>query len=239
MPLSSSTANVVAALIIGASIVAGTFLIRSAIDDASVEIAALRGALEAGAPEPREERQARPGQPEPNRRYSVKTEGSPLRGNPDAQLAIVSFMDFECPYCRRVNETMERIEEEYGDRVRIVFKHLPLTGHARAPAAHAAAEASHRQGRFWEMHDRIFASPREMSPEKYVEYAQEIGLDVERFRRDVASSEVKRRVAGDLAEAATLGVTGTPSFFVNGRFLSGAQPYEVFQALIDEELGTG
>jgi protein-disulfide isomerase len=123
--------------------------------------------------------------------------------------------------------------------VRIVFKHLPLRIHPRAPAAHAAAEAAHRQGKFWEMHDRIFENQRELAPEKYVEYAQEMGLDVERFKKDVAAAAVKSRVDGDAQEAEKLGVTGTPAFFVNGKFLSGAQPFDAFKRLIDAELGAG
>ena len=108
--------------------------------------------------------------------------------------------------------------------------------HKNAPAAHAAAEAAHRQGKFWEMHDRIFANQRQLSEEKYVEYAQEIGLDVEQFKRDSASAEVKKRVDDDARQAASLGVTGTPGFFVNGRKLKGAKPFASFKTLIDEEL---
>ena len=86
------------------------------------------------------------------------------------------------------------------------------------------------------MHDRIFANQREMSPAKYVEYAQELGLDVSRFRRDVSSPDTKRRVDADAREAAALGVTGTPGFFINGRFLRGAKPYAEFKRMIDAEL---
>ncbi len=120
-----------------------------------------------------------------------------------------------------------------------MFKHLPLRMHAKAPAAHAAAEAAHRQGKFWEMHDRIFANQRQISPAKYEQWAQEIGLDMERFKRDSASAEVKKRVDDDARQAAGLGVTGTPGFFVNGRFLSGAQPFQSFKVLIDQELDQG
>jgi protein-disulfide isomerase len=120
--------------------------------------------------------------------------------------------------------------------VQIVFKHLPLRMHSKAPAAHAATEAAHRQGKFWEMHDRIFGNQRELSPQKYLEYASEMGLDVEKFKRDVVSEAVKKRVDADAQEAARLGVTGTPGFFVNGRFLSGAKPFAEFKRLIDEEL---
>jgi len=120
--------------------------------------------------------------------------------------------------------------------VAIVWKHLPLKMHKKAPAAHAASEAAHMQGRFWEMHDLIFANSKELTAEKFYEYAAQLELDVERFKRDYLSMEVKRRVDEDSAEAARLGVTGTPGFFVNGRFLSGAKPFEEFKRLIDAEL---
>ncbi len=120
--------------------------------------------------------------------------------------------------------------------MRIVFKHMPLSNHAKAPAAHAAAEAAYRQGKFWEMHDKIFEKQREMSPQKYEEYAAEIGLDIEQFKRDIGSSEVKRRIDADTQDAKKVGATGTPAFFVNGRFLSGAKPFEAFKEIIDKEL---
>ena len=120
--------------------------------------------------------------------------------------------------------------------MRIVFKHQVLATHPKAPAAHAAAEAAHRQGRFWEMHDRIFANQREMSPEKYEEYAAEIGLDLEQYKRDLVSQEVKSRIDADTREAEKVGNRGTPGFFINGRLLRGAKPFESFKAIIDEEI---
>ena len=242
MAQNSGAPIVVAALIIGASLVAGSLLIRSSVERAAVEVASLgeklgnlRPAGAAGRPTPT----ARPGRPDPSRRYSVNTEGSPVKGSSDAKLAIVEFSDFQCPFCSRVTPTLKQIEREYGDQVRIVFKHLPLRIHPKAPAAHAAAEAAHKQGKFWEMHDLIFADQRSMSPEKYEEYAAQLGLDMEKFKSDVASAKVKARIDADTAEASRLGVTGTPAFFVNGRVLSGAQPFSAFKSLIDEELGQG
>jgi protein-disulfide isomerase len=108
--------------------------------------------------------------------------------------------------------------------------------HAKAPAAHAAAEAAHRQGKFWEMHDKILENQRELSPEKYLEYARALDLDIDRFKRDLESPEVKKRIDQDSRAAAEIGVTGTPGFFVNGRFLRGAQPFNSFKELIDQEL---
>lgn len=233
----NSGAMVISALIIGTSIVAGSFLVRNSVDRTSVEVNALKTAIESvsrtGPPRDLAARERM----DPNRRYTVTTKGAPVRGDPGAKIAVVEFSDFECPFCSRAVRTLDQIAEAYGDRVRIVFKHMPLGMHARAPAAHAAAEAAHRQGKFWPMHDKIFADQRSMGPEKYREYAREIGLDLERFDRDVADAAVKQRIDADAAEAAQLGITGTPAFFVNGRYLKGAVPFEQIKAMLDEDLG--
>jgi protein-disulfide isomerase len=236
---SSGVALIVAAAILGASIVGAAVLLQRSIDTASGEFAAVRKALERAPARPSAaapSRAARRG-PDPERRYEVNLDGSPAKGPEDAAVTIVEFSDFQCPYCGRVTGTLDRIHREYGEDVRIVFKHLPLRIHPKAPAAHAAAEAAHRQGRFWEMHDAIFANQAAMSPERYHEYAVQIGLDMDQFEADLQAGEVRGRVSADAAEAAKLGVTGTPGFFVNGRFVSGALPFESFQRMIDEELG--
>ena len=117
-----------------------------------------------------------------------------------------------------------------------MFKHLPLSMHAKAPGAHAAAEAANRQGKFWEFHDKIFENQRQLDDATYLKYAEELELDIEQFKKDLKSAPVKSRIDGDVAQAGKLGVTGTPAFYVNGRFLSGAQPFTSFKKLIDEEL---
>ena len=111
--------------------------------------------------------------------------------------------------------------------------------HSKAQAAHDAAESANQQGKFWEMHDKIFENQRVMSPENYLKYAAEIGLDVDKFKSDLASATVKKRIDEDRKAASSLGVTGTPAFFINGRFLSGNQPVSSFKRLIDEELKKG
>jgi len=108
--------------------------------------------------------------------------------------------------------------------------------HKNAPGAHAAAEAAHQQGKFWEMHDKIFANQRALNYDQYVKYASELGMNVEKFEKDFRSPTVKNRVDGDSKEAAGMGVTGTPGFFLNGKFFSGAKSYDSFKKLIDEEL---
>jgi len=234
---SNSGALVISALIIGSSIVAGSFLVRSAVDRTGAEVSALKGTLEAAAKSGPARDAGLRERPDPSRRYPVNTKGAPVRGDPEAKVAVVEFSDFQCPFCGRAVSTLNQISQTYGNKVRIVFKHLPLSIHPKAPAAHAAAEAAHRQGKFWEMHNKIFANQAEMSPEKYRQYAKEIGLDLKRFDRDVADAGLKQRIDADAAEAQRLGVTGTPAFFVDGRYLAGAVPFEQIKALLDEDLG--
>jgi protein-disulfide isomerase len=231
---------VAAAILLGAAVLGGAFLVARAIDRGTAELASVGAALadvkEAFAARPAVP-SARTGRPDPDRRYQISLKDEPMRGPEDAPVTIVEFSDFQCPFCQRVVATLDQVQREYGDQVRIAFKHMPLSMHPKAPDAHAAAEAAHRQGRFWEMHDRIFGNQQEMGPEKYAEYARELRLDLERFDRDRASPEVKERIEADKRVADGLGVSGTPAFFVNGRFLSGAQPFESFKELIDAELG--
>jgi len=113
---------------------------------------------------------------------------------------------------------------------------MPLSFHKKAPAAHAAAEAARMQDKFWEMHDLIFKNQRDLSPETFEKYAQEIGLDMAQYKKDLTSKQLKDRIAADTSQARKLGATGTPAFFINGRFLSGAQPISSFKRLIDEAL---
>jgi protein-disulfide isomerase len=113
---------------------------------------------------------------------------------------------------------------------------MPLSIHPQAPGAHAAAEAAHRQGKFWEMYELIFENQRDLDPATFERYAEKLDLDMKQFREDVEADEVKRRIAEDMQQAQTLGVTGTPSFFINGRFLSGAQPFANFKRYIDDAL---
>ncbi len=120
-----------------------------------------------------------------------------------------------------------------------MFKHLPLSFHKDAPAAHAAAEAALMQGKFWEMHDTIFKNQRDLKPATFERYAKDLGLDVDQYKKDLESKALRDRIDGDLAQARQLGVSGTPAFFINGRYLSGAQPITSFKRLIDEALKKG
>ena len=118
-----------------------------------------------------------------------------------------------------------------------MWKHLPLDMHKNAMSAHLAAAAADRQGKFWEFHDKLFANQQQLNLDAYKRHARELGLDEARFEKDHADLELKKRIDADKAEATSLGVTGTPGFFVNGRFLSGAKPFEEFAKVINAELG--
>jgi protein-disulfide isomerase len=178
----------------------------------------------------------RPSGPDPEKVYDVKLGGSPVKGAADAKVTIVEFSDFQCPFCDRVGPTLARLLEEYPDDVRIVYKHLPLSFHKDALPAAKASTAAGRQGKFWEMHDQLFASQRDLSEERFVEIAKNLGLDVGRFEADYRSAAVAIEVAQDMNEARRLGVTGTPGFFVNGRFSSGAKSYDSFKVMVDAAL---
>lgn len=124
----------------------------------------------------------------------------------------------------------------YGDKVRIVWKHDPLDIHKDAPLAHIASMAADQQGKFWQFHDKVFAGQPKIQKDFLFQYARELGLDMKRFEEDLYSPRSKAPIDADTAEAKALGVTGTPAFFINGRFLSGAKPFDEFAQTINSEL---
>ncbi|MBV1858988.1 MAG: thioredoxin domain-containing protein, partial [Nannocystaceae bacterium] len=174
--------------------------------------------------------------PDPAQRYRVPVGGSAVRGPADAKVTLVMVTDFECPYCKRVQLTLRALERRYGADLRIVVKHNPLAFHSRARPAALAAEAAHEQGKFWELHDLLYENSRSLSDEDIRRWAKKAGCDMSRFRTDQRSASLARRVDEDIALAKRVGARGTPAFFVNGRFLSGAQPQEAFAKVIDEEV---
>lgn len=178
----------------------------------------------------------RPGRPDPAAVYKVELGDSPTKGPDDALVTIVMWTDFQCPYCGRVQATLDQVEEKYGGDVRFVHKNNPLGFHPRAMPAALAAAAAAEQGKFWKMHDRLFANQKELTEKNFRKWAKKIRLDLERFDRDRESSRLKQQVQQEQADGVKLGARGTPAFFINGRFLSGAQPLSAFSALIDQEL---
>lgn len=160
----------------------------------------------------------------------------PVIGPSDAKVTIVAFSEFQCPFCSRVLPTLSEIQKTYGDDVRLVFANLPLDFHPEAEPAARAAWAAHQQGRFWDYHDLLFAQQKQLGAETYVELASQLGLDLARFESDMSDPEAAAHIQEDIQLAGQLGLSGTPSFLVNGRKFVGAQPLDAFKRLIDEEI---
>ena len=161
----------------------------------------------------------------------------PAMGSAKAPVTLIEFSDFQCPFCLRVSPTLKKIRQTYGDKVRIVWKDFPLT--QIHPQAFKAGEAGHcaaDQGKFWEYHDQLFGNQQALMPDDLKKHAASTGMDVERFTACLDTSKHAERVREGVAQGTRLGVNSTPTIFVNGRRVSGAQPYEVFAAVIDEEL---
>lgn len=177
----------------------------------------------------------KPGSPDPKVTYKVDVGDAHRTGGKQPLVTLVAWSDFQCPYCARVGPTMTQLEKEYGDDLAIVFKHNPLSFHKRAMAAALAAEAAGRQGKFWPMHDKLFANNKALTDDNFVTFAQQLQLDVETFRKDLADDALAAKIKRQQTQGVSLGARGTPAFFVNGRFVSGAQPLAAFKTLIDEE----
>jgi protein-disulfide isomerase len=167
--------------------------------------------------------------------YKVPTHDSPVRGKADAKVTVVEFSDFQCPFCSRAEGTVEQVRTTYGDDVRIVYKQNPLPFHPHAMPASKAALAAGEQGKFWEMHDLLFKNQQHLEESDFENYAKQLGLNVEKWKTDKESDKVKQAIARDMALAQKLGASGTPAFFINGHKLVGAQPFEKFKGLIDEQ----
>jgi protein-disulfide isomerase len=167
----------------------------------------------------------------------VDTSGSPAQGPTDAKVTMVEFVDFECPFCGRfARDTLPRLRREYGDRIRYVSRQFPLDIHPDAPGAARAAVCAQEQGRYWKLHDLLFAHQEALGKRDLARYAREAGLDMGRYASCVGSAAARAVVEHDLADGRSYGVTGTPAFFINGRLISGAQPYSQFKAALDAAL---
>jgi len=175
--------------------------------------------------------------PPPVFREEISVAGEPFKGPEKAPVTIVKFEDFQCPFCKQVQPTFNELLSRYDGKVRLVHKDLPLESlHPQARQAAEAARCAYEQGKFWEYHDKLYANSPKASADDLKSYAKEVVLNGDSFDRCFVSRRYKAVVQQDLNEGARLGLTGTPTFFINGREISGNQPLEAFEAIIDEEL---
>ncbi len=172
-------------------------------------------------------------------KVDVSIVGDPVKGDSNAAVTIVEFSEFQCPYCGKyVDEAYKNIMDDYvkTGKVKYVFRDFPLGFHAEAKPAAMAAECAHEQNKFWEYHDKLFANQDVLGTENYKKWASDLGLDTTQFNACLSSEKYKSEVEEDFSEGQTYGVTGTPAFFINGKLISGAQPYSVFKTEIEAAL---
>src|SRR5215510_6631551 len=175
--------------------------------------------------------------PLPLFRLNASTEGAPFRGGANAPVTIIEFSDFHCPFCGKVQTALSQVMARYGDKVKLVYRHMPIDQlHPQARRAAEAAACANEQGKFWEYHDRLYAAGTDASQEKLKSLAQAVSLDVAAFESCLNSGKHRQAIQKEVEDAARIGMNATPSFLINGRFFSGAQPLESFVRVIEDEL---
>jgi protein-disulfide isomerase len=178
---------------------------------------------------------ARP-QVDPNKVYTIPIGSSPVKGPKDAKVTIVKFSDYQCPFCSQAANMADEVLKAYPKDVNLVYKQFPLTSiHPAALPASKAALAAGKQGKYWEYHAILFQNQRELGPDKLKEYAGKVGLDMARWEKDMNSPEIAEQVTRETNEARSADVTGTPTFFVNGKRVTN-RSVDGFKAMIDEAL---
>ncbi|RJQ18192.1 DsbA family protein [Candidatus Woesearchaeota archaeon] len=179
-------------------------------------------------------------QPAPQPQQGLATaDDDPVLGDKNAPVEIIEFSDFQCPFCGRFySQSMGQIKEKYVDtgKVKIVFRDFPLGFHQFAQKSSEAAECADEQGKFWEYHDKLFESQDALDTASLKQYASELGLDTAKFNSCLDTGKYASEVSKDLSDGTAAGVSGTPSFFINGQKIVGAQPYSVFEAAIEAAL---
>ncbi|MBP1740510.1 MAG: oxidoreductase [Deltaproteobacteria bacterium] len=165
----------------------------------------------------------------------INLTGSPFKGAADAPVTIAIFTDFQCPYCARIVPLLNQMLENNKGKAKLVFKNFPLNNHQFARKAAAAALAAGKQGKFWELHDRLFQNYSRLNDQVVQEQAQQLGLDMQKFEKDMNDPQISQVINQDYQDGVKAGVRGTPTIYVNGSLLRNTNP-EGFQAAIDKEL---
>jgi len=169
-------------------------------------------------------RPAGPPPADPNRVYNIPSSGSPYKGPSDAPVMLAEFSDFQCPFCSKVTPLIEEMLQAFPKELKVVFKQLPLPMHKDAMNAARASLAAHKQGKFWEMHDKMFGNQRALDIDSLKRYAGQIGLDVAKFEVDLAAKDVQAQIDEDMKLAQASQVNGTPTLFLNGKRVTDRSP---------------
>lgn len=175
-------------------------------------------------------------------KIDVSLDDDPVKGNKNAKVVIVEFSDFQCPFCSRFFEqTLPLIQNDYikTGKVKLIYRDFPLSFHQYAQKAAEAAQCANEQGKFWEYHDILFNRQNEWASSgetKFSDYAKELSLDVQKFNNCLSSGKYESEVKKDLQDGLSYGVQGTPTFFINGVAVVGAQRYDVFKQIIEQQL---
>ena len=178
-----------------------------------------------------------PSGPEP--KVEASADDDPVKGDKNAPVTIVEFSDFECPFCGRwFQQTFPAIDEKYikTGKANLIYRDFPLNFHTQAQKAAEASECADEQGKFWPMHDKLFNEGEQGGVEGFKKYAKDLGLDTGKFNKCLDSGEMAGEIRKDLADGGRYGVSGTPGFFINGVKVVGAQPFQVFEQVIEAEL---
>ncbi len=172
-------------------------------------------------------------------RVVVNSSGHPALGAKDAPVTIVEFTDFQCPFCKRTEDTLKQLRAKYGDKIRLVHMDFPLPFHSHALDAAKAARCANEQGKFWQYRDALFADQSKLAPADLKATAKTLGLNTSQFGACFDKAKYDSQIKSDQAAGEKVGVDGTPAFFIDGRPITGAQPIAKFEELIDDELATG
>jgi protein-disulfide isomerase len=170
--------------------------------------------------------------------FDVTVGDAPFKGGSDAKVTIVEFSDFQCPFCSKGSVILAELEKKYGNKIKIAFKHYPLPFHSQARLAAEASMCANEQNvkYFWKMHDAMFADQTKLDKDNLITTAKKAGVKEADFKTCLDSGKFKARIDSDVAEGGKIGIKSTPTFFINGKLISGAQPVEVFSEVIDTEL---
>ncbi|MHB0989376.1 MAG: DsbA family protein [Bellilinea sp.] len=241
------------ALVFALGMIAGFFMWGRPLAAARVELASVKSELEtlkasvipaAGQASQAESNQADTSQPAAEgeiqqvTRYPVTEDGDPSFGPANAPITIIEFSDFECPYCQRWHaEVWKMLVAAYPSQIRLVYRDFPLYSiHPNAGPAANAAECANEQGKYWEFHDLLFSGAEKLGETAYQTYASALNMDLNAFQQCLDENRYEAEVTADFEYASSIGISSTPTFFINGVALIGAQPFEVFQEVIELEL---